>query len=165
MTTDEINAGGHNGSGDAVRNETQGAVGPVVVKVQVKYKPKDMSEYVQFRINEFNDKARKIYDVLVTEKSIKDFKDEASVITSGFIEKVKDIADVSSLQWVVDDMKSKPTELKREIIAFYKDITGSLKKTYYSLVWLYANCPDAELKIKPGNGGSTGDTTSADSAR
>ncbi|MCG6552398.1 MAG: hypothetical protein L7F77_08725 [Candidatus Magnetominusculus sp. LBB02] len=44
--------------------------------------------------------------------------------------------------------------MRKELASFYKDITGSVKKTYFSLVWLYANYPNVELKVNPDDGGN-----------
>lgn len=142
-------------SDDSARNEAANTV----LGAQRVYTPREMTEYVQFRINSFNEKARKLYDVLVTEKSLRDFKEEAAAITLGFMDKVRDIVDVSSVQWAFDDVKSKPTELKKEVLSFYKEITGSLKKTYYSLLWLYISYPNTVIKSAPGNGDSAAHAT------
>lgn len=65
---------------------------------------------------------------MVTEKSLNDFKKEASAITSEFVGKVRDIVDVPEIKWVVEEIKSKPAELRKELASFYKDITGSVKR-------------------------------------
>ncbi|MCG6552403.1 MAG: hypothetical protein L7F77_08750 [Candidatus Magnetominusculus sp. LBB02] len=148
MMKDDIN---NNVSGDFVREMPKQTRGTVT---QIERKPMEMTEYVQFRINAFNERARKLYDVMVTEKSLNDFKKEASAITSEFVGKVRDIVDVPEIKWVVEEIKSKPAELRKELASFYKDITGSVKKTYFSLVWLYANYPNVELKVNPDDGGN-----------
>ncbi|MBF0553190.1 MAG: hypothetical protein HQK96_01390 [Nitrospirae bacterium] len=159
MSKDAINNGA---SGDVV-NET--ASQTCIQGTQIVYTPREMTEYVQFRINSFNEKARNLYDVLVTEKSIRDFKEEASAITTGFMAKVRDIVDVSDARRLVDDLKARPKELKKETLSFYKEMTDSLKKTYYSLVWLYVNYPNAELKLDHGDGNIAANVNSAEGVR
>ncbi|MBF0458850.1 MAG: hypothetical protein HQK99_13250 [Nitrospirae bacterium] len=150
----------YNMNNRAYSDESAGKETPnTVYGAQRVYTPREMTEYVQFRINGFNEKARKLYDLLVTEKSIRDFKEEAAAITLVFMDKVRDIVDVSSIQWAFDDIKSKPTELKEEVLSFYKGITGSLKRTYYSLLWLYISYPNTVIKSEPGNGDSAANMT------
>ncbi|MBF0488679.1 MAG: hypothetical protein HQK98_11020 [Nitrospirae bacterium] len=152
----------NNGALDEVVNES--ASQPRIQGTQIVYKPREMTEYVQFRINAINEKARNLYDILVTEKSIRDFKTEASAITTGFIAKVRDIFDVSDAKQLVDDLKTRPKELKKETVSFYKEMTDSLKKTYYSLVWLYVNYPNAELKLNPNDGFGAANVNSVEGA-
>ncbi|WP_420264187.1 hypothetical protein [Candidatus Magnetominusculus dajiuhuensis] len=140
----------NNGASDEVVNEA--ASQTRIQGAKIVYKPREMTEYVQFRINAINEKARNLYDVMVTEKSISDFKAEASAITTGFMAKVRGIFDVSDAKQLVDDLKTRPKELKKETLSFYKEMTDSLKKTYYSLVWLYVNYPNSELKLNPNDG-------------
>ncbi|MBF0520373.1 MAG: hypothetical protein HQK92_11690 [Nitrospirae bacterium] len=163
MRQDERNKELYNDSYETLRNETvnYGHIqGPQAV-----YKPQKMSDYVAFRINSVNKKVWRLYNTLITEKSIMDLKGEVSTIASGYLQKAGRIIDLSDINGTAKNLKYKSTELKQETICFYKEIANSLKKAYYSLIWLYSTYPDDSLNLHSIDDKNANEYSSSEGAR